>query len=191
MKLPYSVTEDIIAKVRAIPRDRIVDMKNELQVAEPVLFKWAKDSVKEEIREIRYSGVTMQSEESVKYVGSIILQAKIEGFLIGLMSQDREWGNRFLLDDHSSDVPYIRPVTALLEGQLDKKYYDRIEKTMTDDERQDQTHWKNRALLAHREYLLKQASLSKAATFFKDKDDNDPPPAKSNVSPSPNVDITP
>jgi len=189
MKLPYSVTEDIIAKVRSIPKDRIVDMKNELQVAEPVLFKWAKDSVKEEIREIRYSGVTMPSEDSVKYVGSIILQAKIEGFLIGLMSQDREWSNRFLLDDHSSDVPYIRPVTALLEGQLDKKYYDRIEKTMTEEERRDTTHWKNRALTAHKEYIQKQAALNKASSFFNRDDDSPPKPVA--PSPTPELGITP
>jgi len=188
MKLPYSVTEDIISKVRAIPKDRIIDMKNELQVAEPVLFKWAKDSVKEEIREIRYSGVTMPSEESVKYVGSIILQAKIEGFLIGLMSQDREWSNRFLLDDHSSDCPYTNPVNALLEGQLDKKHYEKLEKTMTEEERHDITHWKNGALQAHKEFIQKQSSLKKAASFFNKDDDT---PVKPNVSPSPNVDITP
>ena len=188
MKLPYSVTEDIIAKVRAIPKDQILDMKNELQVAEPVLFKWAKDSVKEEIREIRYSGITMPSEESVKYVGAMLLQAKIEGFLIGLMSQDREWSNRFLLDDHSSDVPYIRPVTALLEGQLDKKFYDKIEKTMSAEESRDLTHWKNKALQAHRDHVQKQASLQKASSFFNKDDD---PPSKPGVSPSPNVDITP
>ena len=189
MKLPYSVTEDIIAKVRSIPKDRVLDMKNELQVAEPILFKWAKDSVKEEIREIRYSGITMPSEESVKYVGSIILQAKIEGFLIGLMSQDREWNNRFLLDDHSSDVPYTNPVNAFLEGQADKKYYIEIEKTITDEERRDITHWKTKALTAHREFIQKQASLNKAASFFNNRDDD--PPSKSNVSPTPNVDITP
>jgi hypothetical protein len=163
-------------------------MKNELQVAEPVLFKWAKDSVKEEIREIRYSGITMPSEESVKYVGSIILQAKIEGFLIGLMSQDREWSNRFLLDDHSSDVPYVRPVTALLEGQLDHKYYDRISSTMTEDERKDVTHWKHRALLAHKDFIQKQESLKKAASFFSKDDDA---PSKPTPNSSPNVDITP
>jgi hypothetical protein len=189
MKLPYSVTEDIIAKVRSIPKDRIVDMKNELQVAEPVLFKWAKDSVKEEIRELRYSGVQMQSEDSVKYAGSIILQAKIEGFLIGLMSSDREWSNHFLLDDQSTDTPYVRPVNALLEGQLDKKYYDQIVKTMTDEERKDSTHWKNRALTAHKEYVQKQAALNKAASFF--NNDDNVPPFKSSVGPTPNVDITP
>jgi hypothetical protein len=186
MKLPYSVTEDIIARVRSIPKDRIVDMKNELQVAEPILFKWAKDSVKEEIREIRYSGVSMPSEESVKYVGSIILQAKIEGFLIGLMSQDREWSNRFLLDDHSSDIRYVRPVTALLEGQLDRKYYAEIEKTMTEDERKDITHWKNKALVAHKEFIQNQAALKKAATYLS-KDDE--PPSK--TSPTPELGITP
>ena len=183
-KLPYSVTEDVIAKVRSIPKDRIMDMKSELQVAEPVFSKWAKDSVKEEIREIRYSGVTMPSEESVKYVGSIILQAKIEGFLIALMSQDREWSNHFLLDDKSSEVPYMRPVTALLDGQLDKKHYAEIERTMTETERADKGHWKHRALAAHREYTQRQASLQKASSFFKD-DDSPKPNA------SPNVDITP
>ena len=188
MKLPYSVTEDIISKVRSIPKDRIVEMKAELQVAEPVLFKWAKDSVKEEIREIRYSGITMPSDESVKYVGSIILQAKIEGFLIGLMSQDREWSNRFLLDDHTSEVPYIKPVTALLEGQLDKKYYERIEKTITDEERKDQNNWKNKALKAHKEFIQKQTSISKASSFFGKDDD---PPARPTSTSSPQVDIQP
>lgn len=186
MKLSYSVTEDIISKVRSIPKDRIIDIKTELQVAEPVLFKWAKDSVKEEIREIRYSGVTMNSEESVKYVGSIILQAKIEGFLIGLMAQDREWSNHFLLDDHSPDGPYVCPVNALLDGQLDQKHYDEIEKTLTPEERQDPTNWKCKALTAHKEFVQRQASLSKAGSFL-NKDDTPSAP----LSPTPTVSIDP
>jgi hypothetical protein len=183
VKLPYSVTEDIISKVRSIPKDRIIDMKNELQVAEPILFKWAKDSVKEEIRDLRYS-IQMPSEESVKYLGGIILQAKIEGFLIGLMSADREWSNKFLLDDNSSECPYTNPVNALLDGQLDNKYYDEITKTLTDEEKKDTTHWKNKAIQAHKDFIQKTDSLKKASSFF-----NDLSSPKSNPTSSPNVDI--
>lgn len=186
MKLPYSVTEDIITKVRSIPKDRILDMKNELQIAEPLLFKWAKDSVKEEIREIRYSGITMPSEESVKYVASMLLQAKFEGFLIALMAQDREWSNRFLLDDKSSDVPYTNPVNALLEGKADKKYYVLLEKTITEEERNNKMHWKSKALLAYQEHSQKQTSLNKAASFFNSDD-----LPKPNTSEPPNVQIDP
>lgn len=186
VKLPYSVTEDIISKVRSIPKDRIIDMKNELQVAEPVLFKWAKDSVKEEIRDLRYSGIVMPSEESVKYVGGIILQAKIEGFLIGLMSVDREWGNKFLLDDNSSDCPYINPVNALLDGQLDSKYYEEIAKTLTSEEKKDITHWKNKAIQAHKDFIQKTDSLKKASSFFNDLSLSK---SSSSSTSSPNVDI--
>jgi hypothetical protein len=127
----HSVTEEIISKVRSIPKDRIVDMKNELQAAEPILYNWAKETAKEEAKEIRYFGVVIQSEEALRHVGSVILQAKIEGFLIGLMAHDNDWNNRFLMRDKSLEVPYLQPVTALMEGRLGDDIYEKIKISLT------------------------------------------------------------
>lgn len=186
IRLPYAVTEDIINKVRSIPKDRILDMKIELQTTEPLFYKWAKDSVKQEIHELRYSGISIPSEELIKYLGGVILQAKIEGFLIGLMSQDREWSNKFLLTDSSNDVAYSSPLNALLEGKLDEKHYKAIQASLTNDEKNDPNNWKNKALSAFIENKNRKNNLKNAASFLGD-DLNIPP--SNNISPI--VDIKP
>lgn len=168
IRLPYSVTEDIITKIRSIPKDRILETKTELQTTEPVFYKWLKDSVKQEISELRYSGITIPSDEQVRYLGGIIVQAKIEGFLIGLASQDTEWSNKFLLDDETNITSFSNPLNSLLEGKLDERYYIKIKESLTDDEKNNINHWKNKALSAFLENKTKRQNLKNAASFLSD-----------------------
>ena len=148
MKNQGTVTEGIINSICKLTKSNLSDIRRELQNLEPAFDKWARISVKDDIQKIKYGGVTIHSEDAARAMGSIIIQAKIEGYLIAQMAQDREWCDKLFLDhnDEHEDIPYLNAVTALMSGKLSKAVYEKLEKKMTDEEKADPDHWKNAAI---------------------------------------------
>lgn len=164
-----TVTEDVITAISKLSKTNWPDIQKEIQAQEPTFDKWAKSSVKDNLSEIRFAGVVYQSEEATRKVGSVLLKAKLEGFLMALMSQDREWKDNLFINgtDKDDDVPFKTPIMAFLSGKLDEDIYTQLEKTMTEDEKKDPDNWKNKALLAFKENSRLKEASGKAKKFLK------------------------
>lgn len=193
MKNQGTVTEGIISSICKLTKSNLSDIRRELQNLEPAFDKWARISVKDDIQKIKYGGVTIHSEDAARAMGSIIIQAKIEGYLIAQMAQDREWCDKLFLDhnDDHEDIPYLNAVTALMDGKLSKDVYDKLERKMTDEEKDNPNHWKNRAINKFKDMTnIKEVSKSVRNYMNNErKKDGDKGDDRSDVPPD--VEITP
>jgi len=190
------VTEDIIRKVCSISGQSISDVRKEMQVLEPVFYKWAKETIKEDINNIKYSGVTIHSDEAARTLGGILLQAKTQGFLIGIMAQDREWTDKLFID-HSTEedgVPYADPIAALMEGRLDRKLYEKMEKDMSPEERTNPEHWKSKAIATFKKNSQMREEAQSVRKFVREQnqEEQERKKKKGNGSePPPTVELDP
>ena len=190
-----TVNDDIIRSVHGLTGAEIQDVRKELSVLEPVFYRWIRDSVKEDVTQISYGGITIHTEEAAQSLSSYLARAKIEGFLIATMSQDREWTNGLFIDCRESEggVPYTEPVVAMLKGILDREVYMQMEKDMTQKEKDNPEHWKTKALKAFKEneaIRLASTDVKKHLRKEKAKRPNQGGSKKGGDSP-PNVELTP
>lgn len=190
-----TVTDAIIAKVGSLTSTNVVDMKKEIQILEPNFYKWAKESIKEDINSIKFSGVTIHGDDALRSIGAILLQAKTEGFLIALMAQDREWADKLFVDHdkEESGVPFSEPIAALMSGKLDKKFYEKMEKELTAGERKDPNHWKNKAIAAFKKNSEMKGYAHDVRRYVKDqrKEAEDKRRKNDGTDQAPSVDIEP
>lgn len=168
MRNTGAVSDSIINAVRSLTKADLTNIKKELQVVEPALIKWARESVKDDVANVRMAGgITIHSEDGVRSLGSVIIQAKIEGFLTCLVAQDKEWASAFYIDDEESgDIPYRNCVNAFLEGRLEKEKYDVLALSMTKDEKNNPKHWKHQAIRKFKENQKKSEVVKTAKDFL-------------------------
>lgn len=141
-----SITDNVIKSVDNISKKGMDSIMEELRVAEPSLYKWIKQSVKDDVSNMTFHGVTIHSPDAVKHIGGILVQAKVEAYLMARLSQDREWNALNGIEDEDLDVPHIHSIQAFSEGKLDDSHYKRLKTTMSAKEKKDKNHWKNKIL---------------------------------------------
>lgn len=189
-----TVTEDVIQSITNLSRTNLSDLRKEMQVQEPTFDKWAKNSVKNDLNDIKFNGVSFNSDEAARYVGAVLLQAKSEGFLIATMAQDRAWCDKLFIDNQKQkdDIPFKTPIFAFMEGKLEESVYVNVEKTMTEDEKNDKDHWKHKALTAFKKNTLLKKSTVAARDFLNKKKPAASRPKNNDVDDiAGDVDITP
>ncbi len=162
-----TIDENIIHQVTGLSKKRLVVIRKELQETEPEFDKWIRSSIKDDVSNIKFGGVAFHSEDAAKTMGSILLQAKIEGYLMAMTASDRAWSDKFFLECvDENEIPYEIPINAFMAGKLDSSEYKELENNMTPKEKKDITNWKNIALNAYKKNNSMESSRRDIKTYL-------------------------
>lgn len=126
----------IVEKVKDITRDRrrAKKVQNMLEQTEPTLMEWIDDSTRVDITEIIRSGIQVPGQQTFDKIGSILVQAKIEGYLMATLSQDHFWCNKYGIRDTKGLNKEESRLKAFEEGKLEDSYYEQLEKKLTEED---------------------------------------------------------
>jgi hypothetical protein len=174
-----TVTEDILQAVTTMSEGELNRIRLELHTVEPTFDKWTRTSVKNDINNIRYNGgVGLHTDDAVRYLGGVIIQAKIEGYLIAKYADDSQWAQSYCLEDNiQGDIPYSSPIATFLAGRLPPPYYEKLRESIGRDKTRGRkiAGWKQEALAAYDRASSVDSEEKEIRKFLSDQEQKQKP----------------